>query len=485
MIVRFRVPYLVGALALVLVAVLAPARALSATACYNVSCASACSPTPPAAVSALITGFPVGGSTPIDFADPDDGLTHRFVATKQGLILVWDGTTQALLATPFLDLRDDSGGPVYDTGSEQGLLAMAFEPDYAESGRFYVYYTRKNTGTGTQGDIVIARYQRSAGSPNIAEPASAATILVIEHSGAANHNGGDLQFGPDGFLYISTGDGGNSCDDGQGTSGDGQRTNSLLGKILRIDVRGVDPGAGAPDDCGVEAGPYTVPVSNPFAGQEPACDEVWAYGLRNPFRFSFDRETGDLYLGDVGQAKWEEINLKRASTAAPVNFGWVCREGCETAGNDESGCATGGCPVDPGTTCEFPRSSGFWDPILCHHNTGWVSIMGGYRYRGTRVPSLEGQYMYGDAGCGQIWVTTALDPANPGAIAAACWENAFSGTYGFGEDHLGELYVVQGGGTISCVHNGDGCYWARFRGLFEDDFESSGLTHWSATAGGI
>ena len=481
-----RVPLLAGALVTLVAAALAPAPASGATGCYNQSCATACSPTPPAAVTALITGFPVEGPTPIDFVDPNDGLAHRFVATKQGVILVWDGATEALLATPFLDLRDDAGGPVLDSGGEQGLLAMAFEPDYATSGRFYVYYTRKNSGAGTEGDIVVARYQRSAGNPQVADAGSATTILVVEHSSAGNHNGGDLQFGPDGFLYISIGDGGNGCDDGLGTSGDGQRTDTLLGKILRLDVRGVDPLAGAPDDCGVGAGSYGVPSSNPYVGQEPACDEVWALGLRNPFRFSFDRLTGDIYLGDVGQNKWEEIDLKRADVAAPVNFGWVCREACETAGNDESGCATGGCPVDVGTTCQFPRvASGYWDPILCHHNTGWVSIMGGYRYRGVRVPSLAGQYMYGDAGCGQVWVTTTLDPASPATIAAACWENGLSGTYGFGEDALGELYVIQGGGTISCVHNGDGCYWAAWRGLFEDDFESSGLTHWSATTGGI
>jgi len=460
----------------------ASAPSHAATACYNVSCAMACSPTPPAAVSTLISGFPAGMTTPIDFVDPNDGLAHRFVATQEGGILVWDGTTGALLSTPFLDLRDDVGGPVL-AGGERGLLAMAFEPDYATTGRFYVFYTRANSGSGTEGDVVIARYERSAGDPNVANPASATTVLVIDHP-ATNHNGGDLQFGPDGFLYVSTGDGGGSCDGGAGANGDGQRTDTLSGKVLRLDVRGVDPGAGVPDDCSVGPSNYTVPSSNPFFGQEPACDEVWALGLRNPFRISFDRATGDLYLGDVGQNKWEEINLKRAATPAPVNFGWVCREGCETAGNDESNCATGGCPVDPGTVCEFPRGSGFWDPILCHHNASWVSIMGGYRYRGQRVPSLAGQYLYGDAGCGQVWATTALDPANPAAIAAACWENGLSAIYGFGEDHLGELYVVLGSGTIQCIHNGnpDGCFWAGFRGLFEDDFESQGTSHWSQTS---
>jgi len=461
---------------------LAVRPAVAATTCYNESCASDCTPTAPAGVSTLISGFPSGMTTPIDFVDPNDGLAHRFVATQQGGILVWDGASATPSATPFLDLRDDTGGPVYNGGSEQGLLALAVDPDYTTTGHLYVLYTRKNTGAGTQGDLVVERYSRSAGNPDLGDAGSALTILVIEHSSASNHNGGDLQFGPDGFLYISMGDGGGSCDGGQGANGDGQRSDTLLGKILRIDVRGIDPGAGSPDDCGVGPNNYMVPSTNPFFGQEPACDEVWTMGLRNPFRMSFDRETGDLYIGDVGQAKWEEINLLRASTPAPANFGWVCREGCETANNNESLCATGGCPMDTGTTCEFPRSTGgYWDPILCHHNGGWTSIMGGYRYRGQRVPSLDGQYMYGDAACGQIWVTTTLDPESPAAIAAACWENGLGATYGFAEDHLGELYVVLGSGTIRCVHNGDGCFWAGFRGFFEDDFESQGTGHWSLT----
>jgi len=250
--------------------------------------------------------------------------------------------------------------------------------------------------------------------------------------------------------------------------------------MLRIDVRGVDPLGTAPDDCGLLAGPYTIPTTNPFTGQEPACDEVWALGLRNPFRFSFDRTTGDLYIGDVGQNKWEEINLKRAATPAPVNFGWVCREGCETAGNNESNCSVAGCPVDPGTTCEFPRTSGFWDPILCHYNGGWDSIMGGYRYRGSFVPSIAGDYIYGDAACGQIWKTDVLDPAAPTAITASCWSSGHSATFGFAEDHLGELYVVRGfASTIECIHNGEGCFWAGW-GIFADGFESGDTGRWSS-----
>jgi glucose/arabinose dehydrogenase len=471
---------LAAALAAAAVSALAsPAR--GATSCFNVSCATSCSPGAPVAISTLIPSnqFPAGATIPIVFADPGDGRGHRMIATQQGAILNWDGAAGSILPAFFLDLRSSTGGPV-EFGGERGLLAMAFDPDYVTTGRFYVYYTRRDTGAGTLGDLVIARYQRSAADPDVADPASATTILVIDHPGAANHNGGWLTFGPDGFLYLSTGDGGNGCDDNQGINGDGQRNTSLLGKILRIDVRGIDPMGGPPDDCGVTAGPYTVPSSNPFFGQEPACDEVWMMGLRNPFRYSFDRLTGDLYIGDVGQNKWEEINLKRAATAAPVNFGWSCREGCETSGNDESGCGTPGCPVDPGTTCEFPRASGYWDPILCHHNGGWQSIMGGFRYRGAMVPSIGGDYLYGDNACGQIWKTTTLDPANPAAVDAACWASGYGGTYGFAEDHLGELYVVQGGaGRIDCIHNGEGCYWAGW-GVFSDGFESGDTSHWTS-----
>ena len=456
----------------------------TATSCYLDSCSMSCSPSPVEISTVVPSGaFPAGATTPIAFVDPDDGRNRRLIATQQGSILVWEGTTETILPTPFIDLRDDVGGPVLD-GGERGLLALAADPDYAQTGQFYVLYTAAADGPGSIGDVVIERYQRSAADPDVADPASATTVLVIDHP-ASNHNGGWLAFGLDGFLYISTGDGGGGCDSSQGINGDGQRSDTLAGKILRVDVRGIDPSGTAPDDCGVAAGPYTIPIDNPFAGQEPACDEVWALGLRNPFRFSFDRASGDLYVGDVGQKKWEEIHLQAASTPAPVNFGWVCREGCETAGNDESACATTGCPVDPGTSCLFPRLTGFWDPILCHYNGDWRSIMGGYRYRGTGVPSIAGDYIYGDAYCGQIWKTTTLDPSDPAAISAACWASGFDGTFGFAEDHMGELYVVVGGaGRIDCIHDGEGCFWAGLGDLlFGDDFEAGDTSGWSGAAG--
>ncbi len=182
------------------------------------SCSTSCTPGAPAAISTLISpaAFPAGANTPTAFVDPGDGRPRRLIATQEGEILVWDGITGTILPTPFLDLRDDVGGPVL-AGGERGLLALAVEPDYATTGRLYVYYTRSD------GDLVIARYQRSAANPDVGNLASASVILTINHSSASNHNGGWLAFGPDGFLYLSVGDGGNGCDDNQGTNGDGQR----------------------------------------------------------------------------------------------------------------------------------------------------------------------------------------------------------------------------------------------------------------------
>lgn len=456
---------------------------LAETSCYSESCSTTCIPDAPVQISTLVEpmDFPAGATTPLEFLDPGDGSGHRYIATLEGAILVWDEASQSVLPTMFLDLRDDTGGPVNDTASERGLLSMELDPDYATNGRFFVFYTAAASGPGSNGDVVIASYERDSSDPAIADPSTATTILVIEHSSASNHNGGDMAFGPDGFLYITTGDSGGGCDGNQGASGDGQSATTLHGKILRIDVRDLDPQATAPDDCGVsgEDTNYEIPFTNPFRGQEPACDEVWGLGLRNPFRFSFDRLTGDMYIGDVGQLKWEEINLLRANVAAPVNFGWSCREGCETSNNNESGCGVAGCPVDGGTTCEFPRSSGFWDPPLCHYNGGWASIMGGYRYRGAQVPSIAGDYIYSDAACGQVWKTDTLDPANPAGIEASCWASGFNGTYGFAEDAAGELYILVGAQSrIDCIHNGDGCTWATDQ-VFSDGFESGDITRWN------
>ncbi len=472
------------ACALAVLAAGAPAGAIST--CQNGSC-TACAPTIAGTVSPYIvdTDFPAA-STPIVFIDPADGLKHRFVATQEGAILVWDTVTHAFLATPFLDLRFDGAGSGLDKvnydGGERGLLAVAFQPDYATTGRFWVYYTSRVQAAPAiaNGDIVVEGYQRSGGNPNVAS--TTRTLLFHITHGATNHNGGHLAFGPDGYLYISTGDGGGGCDSNAGANGDGQQPSTLLGKILRIDVRGIAPTPAAPE-CGLDGANYTVPNDNPYVGQAAPCNEVWTLGLRNPFRFSFDRQTGDLYIGDVGQDNYEEFNLRAATATGAVNFGWVCREGCDNSSTSPSSCSNAGCPVDPGATCVYPtRSSGFTDPILCHSNPGgWGSAMGGYRYRGSFVPALAGRYLYSDAYAGQIWLTTNLDPANPGSTTSCCWDTGNGGLYGFAEDHLGELYVVNGGaGRIDCIANDASCPWADWAGMFSDGFETGDTSQWSA-----
>jgi hypothetical protein len=342
---------------------------------------------------------------------------------------------------------------------------MAVAPDYAQSGRFYVYYTGRPPAVPQVGDVVIERWQRSAGDVNRAAT-TPTTVLVVPHSLAGNHNGGWLAFGPlDGYLYASLGDGGGGCDS---VGPNGQNLGSLLGKILRLDV---DGGGGSPD-CGnnyVSQTAYGVPADNPLVSVE-GCSEIWAYGVRNPFRFSFDRGNGDLFFGDVGQSNWEEINFRAHDGSGPFpayNFGWVCREGCATSAVPPSSC---GVPLACGSSspsgCFYPTPQGQFDPILCHSNAsppqgGWAAIVGGYRYRGSRVPALAGRYVYGDAYCGQIWRTTNFDRANPVATQAQCWVGGQAGLYAFAEDHLGEIYLVNGAARrIDCVHAGQGCPWA-------------------------
>lgn len=469
------------------VAVALPGAADAAAGCYSGACAT-CAPTIPGAIGTLVPSSLFNRAdfdVPIAFVAPDDGLRHRFIVSQEGGVLVWEWNpvtlTGSIRAAAFLDIRTKVA-----FGGERGLLAMAVAPDYATSGYFYLYYTtEEDTASLNPGDIVVERYQRSLGDPNLADLGSATMILSIDHNDAANHNGGWLAFGPDGYLYVSTGDGGNSCD--TVGPGNGQNINALLGKVLRIDVSGADP---TPEvECGDDGGRatgYDVPADNPFVGLS-GCDEVWAYGLRNPFRFSFDRLTGDLWIGDVGQDNWEEINFQSSTLhPAPMNFGWVEREGCDVSGvtPSECGCSGAGCPV-ANPNCQYPAPGDFWDPVFCHSNPGgWSSIMGGYRYRGSQVPSLLGRYLYSDYNVAQVWVTTSFDPSVPAAATACCWFDRDFGVYAFAEDQNGELYVVNGSADrIDCIHNGhpDGCFWAGWGGLFEDGFESEDTTHWSST----
>jgi glucose/arabinose dehydrogenase len=318
------------------------------------------------------------------------GDTRLFITEQTGTIRIYDAL--GLRATPFLDIRS-----IVLSGGERGLLSVAFHPQYRDNGLFFVYYTNRN------GDNNVARYRVSSDADR-ADSASGTILLTIPHPNFANHNGGQLQFGPDGYLYIGTGDGGSGGD----PNNNAQNLNQLLGKILRIDV-----------DHGT---PYAVPPSNPFVSRSGARGEIWAYGLRNPWRFTFDRANGDLWIGDVGQDGFEEVDLQPATSIGGENYGWRRMEGLHC--------------FNPSSNCVDPT---FIMPILEYsHAGGACSISGGYRYRGTQIPSLKGAYLYGDYCTGTIW-----SAAQTGAVWVP--KTLFTTTIrvsSFGEDVSGELYVM-------------------------------------------
>ncbi|MBI5839209.1 MAG: PQQ-dependent sugar dehydrogenase [Chloroflexi bacterium] len=341
-----------------------------------------------------------GLSLPVSITNAGDGSGRLFITLQGGQIVIHDGTQ--ILPTPFLNVAS-----LISSGGERGLLSAAFHPGYASNGYFYIYYTRASDGA-----IVIARYHTSA-DPNVADPASGNTLMVIPHPGAANHNGGQLQFGPDGYLYIGTGDG--------GTGGaNSQNGNSLLGKILRIDVNSDSP--------------YAIPASNPFVSDSAVADEIWALGLRNPWRFSFDRSTGDLFIADVGQNDWEEIDFQTVSSSGGQNYGWPCYEGNHIY-NSFSDCTAKGTLTYPVTEYNHGAS----DSIGC-------SVSGGYVYRGSEYPGLFGAYLYGDLCTGRVWGVSSSGAGDWASVELASTGYIIST---FGEDEVGNLYVADyGNGNI-------------------------------------
>lgn len=356
------------------------------------------------ALDVVLTPFAGGFDRPVVVANAGD--SRLFVVEKSGYIRVVqsDGT---VLGTPFLDLHTS-----VSTGNEQGLLGLAFHPNYASNGFFYIDYT------DTAGDTQVVRYAVS-GNPDVANAGSATPVLSVAQP-FANHNGGDLHFGPDGYLYISLGDGGSGCDPGD-VAQDGT---SLLGKLLRVDVD--------------SASPYGIPASNPYAGPDGIADEIWALGLRNPWRFSFDRLTGDLWIGDVGQNAFEEVDLQPAASSGGQNYGWDCREGFASAAA-ASGCSTT-------ATC-MPLSL-FTEPVHDYDHGAGCSITGGVRYRGSASPALSGIYIFSDYCAGEIRGLTTSD-------GGMTWDEQSLGTpvaglfpTAFGEDVNGELYVASDGGTV-------------------------------------
>jgi glucose/arabinose dehydrogenase len=365
-----------------------------ATGCHDSTATEQPPPPPPGSDSIILTPLVTGLDLPLYLTVPA-GDQRLFIVEKTGRIrIVKEG---ALLPTPFLDLS----GAV-STGSEQGLLSMAFHPDYATNGFFYVDYTDGN------GDTHVTRYSVSDGDPDAANPASAKTILTVDQP-FDNHNGGLLLFGPDGKLYVGLGDGGSGGD----PLGNGQSLGTLLGKILRIDVDAGDP--------------YAVPPDNPFVGRAGARGEIWAYGLRNPWRFAFDAATNRLYIADVGQSAWEEVNVVPADQGGQ-NFGWNIMEGTHCYG--ASSCDQGGLTL----------------PVLEYSHDDGCSITGGYVYRGTLAASVKGQYFYSDY-CTGFLRSFTFDGTT--ASAPTTWNVGDIGNVqSFGEDAAGELYILSTNGTV-------------------------------------
>ena len=360
--------------------------------------APAPAPSPPRSFT-LVTAVAASGFTEPVFATAPEGDARLFVVERAGRIFIVRGG--ATSARPFLDIAARVG-----TTGEGGLLSMAFDPRHAVNGFFYVYFTEAS------GDIAIERFRVSAADPDVADPAPL-RILTIPHRTFSNHKGGLVRFGPDGFLYLGTGDGGGGGDPLR----NGQNLDSLLGKLLRIDVRNA-----------TAAAPYAIPSGNPFTGQPNRRAEIWAYGLRNPWRYAFDAPTGRLYIGDVGQARAEEVDVNPADSPG-LNYGWNVTEGTSCFATEP--CNTAGITL----------------PLLeyGHDADGGCSVIGGFVYRGSAFPEIQGRYFYSDLCSG--WLRSfvfsggaASDPrqfiANMGTVLS------------FGEDGQKELVVLTGAGEV-------------------------------------
>ena len=346
--------------------------------------------------------FVANASSPVYLTAPPGDASRLFI--------VQQGSSSSAL----IRLMRDGGAPttfltvdLITAGGERGLLSMAFHPDYATNRKFYVYYT------DPEGDMTVAEYLRDAANPDIADPTTRRVLIEIPHPDASNHNGGQLQFGPDGYLYLATGDGGGGGDPFRSA----QNLEDLRGKMLRIDP-----------EVGPEGEPYTIPPDNPFVGIAGR-DEIWAYGLRNPWRFSFDRQTGNLTIGDVGQGAWEEVDFALAPSAGRgVNFGWSCMEGRHPYSNN--------CPEPPNHV----------PPVWEYSHGSGCSITAGYVVRPPNLPSFAGRYFYtdyctSDSGFGLRSVLLAIPDATDDQPTGLFANSVTS----YGEDALGRVYVMGGG----------------------------------------
>jgi glucose/arabinose dehydrogenase len=353
--------------------------------------------TAPVGLEPVATGL----NNPLYLTSPPGDTERLFIVEQGGTIRVVKGG--ALLPDPFLDITDR-----VSSGGERGLFGLAFDPAYASNGRFVVHYTDPD------GNTRLSVFHISA-DPDRADPASE-TIVLAAQQPFANHNGGQILFGPDGYLYLGLGDGGSSGD----PLGNGQNITDVLGDILRLDV-----------SSGTSAVP---PADNPFVGRSDAEPRIWSYGLRNPWRFSFDRATGDLFIADVGQDAWEEVDLATAASGAGkgVNYGWNRMEGTHCYG---------------ASTCD---TAGLALPVLEYDHGQGCSITGGYVYRGAAIPALQGHYFYGDYCSGWVRSFRVQDGK---AVDQTQWPALAPGgaVLSFGEDQAGELYVLSATGTVSRI----------------------------------
>jgi len=368
----------------------------------NLSCGGGSSdptpppPPPPGPVNAALTQFASGFVDPLGFVQMNDSTNRFLVLEQRGTIrIIQNGS---VVATPFLDIQ---ARVTFNAGGETGLLGIALHPQFAQNRKFYLNYTTNRLTGGLQS--VIAEYQVSTTDPNRADPATERILLQVNQP-FSNHKGGQLAFGPDGFLYIAFGDGGDQGDPLQ----NGQNPQTLLGKILRIDVNTTSPGK-----------QYGIPPTNPFASGASGQPEVWAFGLRNPWRFSFDTADGRLFAGDVGQDNFEEIDIiQRAG-----NYGWNIMEGLHC--------------FSPPTAC---NQSGLLLPIFeYNHNDGSSAVIGGFVYRGAAIPTLQGAYVFGDLTSNNIWF---LRETSPGAWSRTTLLSITRNISSFGQDQAGELYVL-------------------------------------------
>ena len=379
------------------------AVALAVALAASASGALASRPFDPASFNLGLTPVAADLERPVFIADPGDQSGRLFVVEQGGTVrILRDGE---LDPEPFLDMRD----LIVTDNMEQGLLGLAFDPKFARSGRFYVMYTARDRHTGNGvGDNAIARFTVSASDPDRTDLSTMEPLIAVEDP-YGNHNGGGVMFGPDGMLYAGFGDGGAAGDPQR----NGQNPGTILGSMIRIDVSPVDG--------------YGIPADNPFADGTGGAPEVWAYGLRNPWRFSFDRDTGDLWIGDVGQDWIEEIDMLPSGSAGGANFGWRRMEGASCYEEEEC------------------NPAGFVEPVAEYTHEEGCSVTGGYVYRGEELPDLAGVYLFADFCFGKIW---GLGKDASGAWARSEPVETGLNISSFGEDADGNLYVTAFDGGV-------------------------------------